>query len=56
MHGSRLFKACASRKIECVVHMIVECDRYEEERKTFMDLVNSETVEREFERLSDNEK
>ena len=41
--GCRVCKVCASRQIESMVHKIVECERYEEERQIFMDLVNNET-------------
>ena len=54
--GCRVCKVCASREIESVAHMILECDKYEEEKQIFMDLVNSETDERLFETWSDNER
>ena len=42
MDKSKEFKVCRTRQMESVYHMIIECARYEKERKVLMKIVIEE--------------
>ena len=54
--GGRLCNVCESREVESVSHVIVECERYEQERRIFIEHVNKEMNENVFGRWNEDEK